>query len=104
MHAAAAVGAHLVTAAEGRSFLCAWEVQIWCGVTSCKPTSLFESDMGEGVWRGVTCVMCSCLGSAMARWGSSLSHHLSENATASPGSLILQQKRECGHRNEWAHD
>ena len=35
MHAAAAVGAHLVTAAEGRSFLCARGVQIWCGVISC---------------------------------------------------------------------
>ena len=35
MHAAAAVGAHLVTAAEGRSFLCARGVQIRCGIISC---------------------------------------------------------------------
>ena len=35
MHAAPAVGAHLVTAAEGRSFLCARGVQIRCGIISC---------------------------------------------------------------------
>ena len=39
----------------------------------------------------------------MARWGSPL-HHLSENTTTSPGSCILQQKGEYGHRNEWGYD
>ena len=39
----------------------------------------------------------------MARWGSIL-HHLSENTTTSPGSCILQQKSQYGHKNEWGND
>ena len=56
MHAAAAVGAHLVTAAEGRSFLCAWEVQIWCGVISCNKLVCVKYGRGY-LGRGYLCDM-----------------------------------------------
>ena len=55
--------------------------------------------MGAAMWGGVTCVMCSCLWSAMAQWGSSLCT-TPKIQLPHGGSCILQQKREYGPRNE----
>ena len=58
--------------------------------------------MGAAMWGGVTCVMCSCLWSAMAQWGSSLCT-TPKIQLPHGGSCILQQKREYGQKNEWGY-
>ena len=56
MQAAAAVCAHLMTVTKGRSFLCAREVQIWCGVISCNKLVCVKYGRGY-LGRGYLCDM-----------------------------------------------